>query len=449
MSMMMWRGRWAIAGVLASSVLATTLAGCGRAPRDTTPVPSVTASAASYVMAPQKPSGLFLKSMNVASPSSDRLVVYAEPGRGDPLTGRALAVTKQHDRNGILPEGSRKVGVRRFGAGRIGRQGDFTWIGWAGTTEEGEDPPYYGVIGRGLTEHEIRAAADAVDKKYVRIARSGMPKGLQPIVDGPMSLINGDVSFGAGMAQRWTAGPDTWMTLSTMRGDRGTELLAHIMTFGRPARIRGTTGMAGSVVYPVGHTRTLTRAWREGDVIVVVSAQGMSEPALDAVIADLRPVRGSGMERLRASILRYPPERLGDPGEYLVASGHNAHTMWAIFVKPLGHPGEYMVTERGLDSGHGLIGGGSSSLAAPRKGLAVASMAEDKGTFIDGAAAADVARVRLTRTDGTTIGLPLSRPTKPDGTRWFGTWVEGPRGQVREVVACDAQGHVVERKHHG
>ncbi|MFF0518365.1 hypothetical protein ACFYTC_06680 [Actinomadura nitritigenes] len=167
--------RWSTGDAL----LAIAPAWCGDAPRDATTVPSVSAEAAPFVLAPDRPPGLFLESLRPTPPAGDRLVVYSEPGRADPLTGRVLALTRQDDRNGDLPEGAHAVRISRFGKGRLGRQGGFTWIGWNGTAEEGEDPPYYGVIG----------------------------KGLRPFADGPMALSDGEVRFGAGTTQRWSSGP--------------------------------------------------------------------------------------------------------------------------------------------------------------------------------------------------------------------------------------------------
>ncbi|WP_131756362.1 hypothetical protein [Actinomadura fibrosa] len=372
------------------------------------------------------------------------MVVYAEPGRRDPFAGRVLALTRQYD--GELPEGTRTVRIRRFGEGHSGGQGDIAWIGWTGTADEGADPPHYGVVGKGLTERQIRSAADAIDKKHLRIAPSGMAAGLRPIAEVPMGLNNADVSFGAGITQRWTSGPRRWLTVRTMRGDERVETLARMMTFGRPTRIRGDAGMAGSVVYPVGHTRTLTRAWRENGAIVTVTAQGIPDSEVDALIASLRPVSGGGLEALRSSISRYPPERLAGPGERLVASGRDAQTMWAVFAKPLGRPGAYSLTERGRDGRGRVIGGGSAGLDVPRQGMALAGTAEADGRFVEGAVGADVARVRLTLADGQSFGLPLSRPIGAEGARWFGTWVEASRGRVREVTALGRHGRIVARR---
>ncbi|MER6807659.1 hypothetical protein ABT299_00140 [Spirillospora sp. NPDC000708] len=209
---MLWRRRRETARVLVAVLLAIAPAGCGDAPRDATPVPLVSAEAAPFVLAPDRPPGLFLESLRPTPPAGDRLVVYSEPGRGDPLTGRVLALTRQDDRNGDLPEGAHAVRISRFGKGRLGRQGGFTWIGWNGTAEEGEDPPYYGVIG----------------------------KGLRPFADGPMALSDGEVRFGAGTTQRWSSGPGTELVVRTMRGDIRVQALARLMTFGRPVRIRGS-----------------------------------------------------------------------------------------------------------------------------------------------------------------------------------------------------------------
>ncbi|MWK37385.1 hypothetical protein GEV43_27175 [Actinomadura sp. J1-007] len=249
---MAWRWRRATVRALVAVVTATASAGCGGAPRDATPVPPVSAGAAPFVLAPDKPSGLFLETLQAEPPARDRLVVYAEPGRSDPLTGRVLALTRQTDRNGELPEGSRTVPIRRFGKGHLGRQGDFAWIGWNGTAREGEDPPHYGVIGKGLTERELRSAADAVDKEHLRIARSGRPAGLRPFAEAPMAISNGDVRFGAGTTQVWSRGPDAWLAVRTLRGDARVESLARVMTFGGPVRIRGSAGTAGTVVFPAG-----------------------------------------------------------------------------------------------------------------------------------------------------------------------------------------------------
>ncbi|MFI6519709.1 hypothetical protein ACIBF1_29405 [Spirillospora sp. NPDC050679] len=336
--------------------------------------------------------------------------------------------------------------IRRFGDGHLGRQGDFAWIGWSGTADEGSDPPHYGVIGKGLTEHELRSAADAVDKEHLRIAQPGRPAGLRPFAETPMALSSGDVRFGAGTAQFWSSGPRTWLAVRTLSGDARVEAAARIMTFGRPTRIRGSAGMAGAVEFPTGRGRTSTRVWREAGAIVTVISRGVPEPVVDAVVAGLRPVRGAGLARLRASIPAYPPERLGEPGQRLIASGHDAHAMWAVFAKPLGRPGLYFVTERGLNSERGVFGGGGYSVEAPRRGVAFGGVHGEDGRFVIGAVGVDVARVRLVLAGGGTLDLPLSRPVGPDGARWFGTWVGAARGQVREVTALDARGRIVARK---
>lgn len=79
-----------------AAVGAVLLAGaCGGAPHDTTPVPSISAAPPPQVLAPRRqPAGLSLESLR-ASGSSGRVVVYAEPGPADPLTGRVLALTFQ------------------------------------------------------------------------------------------------------------------------------------------------------------------------------------------------------------------------------------------------------------------------------------------------------------------------------------------------------------------
>ncbi|MGI5170614.1 hypothetical protein ACQEU3_40330 [Spirillospora sp. CA-253888] len=242
------------------------------------------------------------------------------------------------------------------------------------------------MIGKGLTERELRSAADAVDKEHLRITRPGRPAGLRPFAETPMALSSGEAWFGAGTTRFWSPAPRAWLVVRTLSGDTRVEAAARIMTFGRPVRIRGSAGMAGAVVPRMGRGRTSTRVWREAGAIVAVTARGVPEPVVDAVVAGLRPVRDEGLARLRASIPVYPPERLAEPGQRLVASGRDAQAMWAVFAKPLGRPGMYMVTGRGLNSERGVLGGGGYSVEVPRRGVLFGGEGEDGGRFVSGAA---------------------------------------------------------------
>lgn len=171
-------GKASVGGAVMAMVIV--VAGCDSSdpPRDTTPLSTVSAAIPPYMLAPlTPPPGMFLRSMTRAA-GSDELVVYGRAG--DP--GRGLALFKSHSRGGDFPKGARKVEIRGFPSGRIGRNGPAIWMRWVGPQDEELDqPPIFGLAAMGLSEAEVRTAADNVHRASGRIARRGLPKGLLPI----------------------------------------------------------------------------------------------------------------------------------------------------------------------------------------------------------------------------------------------------------------------------
>lgn len=381
---------------------------------------------------------------------SDELVVYGRAG--DP--GRGLALFKSHSRGGDFPKGARKVEIRGFPSGRIGRNGPAIWMRWVGPQDEELDqPPIFGLAAMGLSEAEVRTAADNVHRASGRIARRGLPKGLLPIAVIRLDDDRPGPLFSGALTQEWTDETGGVLSLTSLPNGEPWETAARLITLGRPARVRGSGGLAGSWPYEKDGAIEI-RTWRENASVVIATSWQMHEAKLDAVVAGLRPVRGKQVDRLRAQILRYPPERLvrglSEYGQWLATSGHDSQVMWAVAVSSFGSHGEARVAVEAQHIDHDVYVDSNMYVRWPGDHLSVSGAevetAASPGSnpyFAAGVVDGGVDRVRLKRTDGAMMPVPLGHKM-PDGTRWFATWLDGTAAV--EALAYDARGRVVARE---
>ncbi|MFI6291054.1 hypothetical protein ACIBEJ_05675 [Nonomuraea sp. NPDC050790] len=424
--------------VLLAAALIAAGAGCGR---DT--------AAAGTLLLPERPGELHLEQIVTSKAAQDPITVYADdqtPG------GRTLAVlvTDSEDWEPPLdwqpPHTGKPIKLDRHEA-TLGGSGQHRWITWPIRTSQ--DFESYAVLGHNLTEAELTTAANGVaaDPRRPRIEATHLPAGLGLVANGSLPLSGWNTQLG-GTEHVWTnRQARARVSVSQLPGDAALEVLAGATVRGEPRDIRGTTGLAGGDLLTSGslsldwvhQDRTLmipkVRLWRENGTIVKVSALGLTDPALDAFTASLRPATPEAVEQARQRILDHPPHLLFPPADgenrplRLVTHGRNAERAWAVSAGLEDRTFTYAL--RVLSRHAPIVDGGGGSLdwnpdyaKAP---MTIMHDVQDLGlpsdSILIGFAATGVRTVRIRYADGTTADLPLGPEGGPGGVRWFSTEV--------------------------
>lgn len=430
------------------------LAGCGaEAPLGAAPADRAVGDPAPladpWLLPDPAPEDVFFEGDRKAGSAGDaRLTVYGEPESEDPAAGPMLAAHFEpgNEREVRLPchrEGFEDITVQ--GApGRAGWLDDRYWVCWKDTRTPDEpemSPNEFAVIGREVSENVVRSAAEAAtvdDDNRVTIPAEARPEGLQQLAQGPISLVNWGVPDKS-REFTWSHRHDQrQITLYVSEGEEADGLLARVALGGTPTTIRGAVATEAA---SAGDIPTYAATWWEDGRVVVVTAMGVQRPAIDGFVESLTPASDEDLERLRSTIVEYPPAALLAQGETLALAGHNEHAVWAV-----GYDGT-------LSWVHGLLanGGGFSGSTAPGPEIGdlvvtVGTVELGSGEFFAGYAHPDVARTVLVTKDGTEIELPLADSVTEDGGRYFGTYLHGKAWQ--EVLAYDADGVLLERFEH-
>ena len=441
----MKRGRVVLAVTLAAVAVAAA-ASYGRLvpriPGETDEVPAAVFAAPSTVLVPSRPvPHVFVESVTSAAPSAgdDRVAVYARDDgalltavfkRGSDIAGLPSAVLVD-DAGGAMVNG--------HPADVIEDRGD-VWVTWRVFFDDDQERDQYGVLGRGVSRSTVLTAARhlVTGDGGPRISRGGLPDGFVPAGAGPASLGANGGGLSGGTTIRWTDGPSgPHVELTAIGVDRPAAAVAVAMVGGAgPVPIRTVVGRAGPPAWtrPVG--AEIARAWVYQDTAYLVSARGLTDDELDAVVASLRPAAPEDLTRLAASADDYPLDRLVRPGDEFVAGGRFPGGYWMVSVTPGGKPLEHTTVR--LPGGALSSGSGGPGAAGP---LSVGAQgAADGTTVLVGRVGPPVVSVRIV---GSTAPLSLSPPTA-DGGRWFGVLVPPP-GRA-EVVAYDAAGAEIARE---
>jgi hypothetical protein len=437
-----------------------TVAGCIPGDISAEPTgPKVTGTAPRSLFAPRKPpSGLYLESV-VTGPASRGIpaAVYGVPG--DALTGRMVAAFRYRGAWQEMPRGGRPLHLKGRSKAQSGIAGDMAWVAWLTDphSPSEEMAAYDGVVGRGLSATEIRTAAKELtgDREHVRIGRTGVPKDLRLLSSQPIPSLDAtrEEPLPGDTRLTWSdRSRRTWLALDLLGRDAATEAWARVFAPEESSRIRGTAGAVmrrgeapqrvpffyeTSVYYvPVRF-----RVWQEKDTIVVISGRGVPQGTVDDLVKNLRPVGQKGLEALRQSATRYPPERLEDRGDRFVAGGNAPGAVWAVAQSGDTSPGKTVVVVERLNA-NGTRDVKYGQIPDSEHG----PLALVQGQYPDivvGRALRGVKRVRFERADGSSAAIPLGDVTTRDGVRWFTSMKPPGRGTL---IAYATTGKVIDRK---
>jgi hypothetical protein len=388
---------------------------------------------------------VFAESVTSAAPTvgDDRVAVYARDDGalltavfklGSDIAGLPSAGTVD-DAGGAMVNG--------HPADVIEDRGD-VWVTWRVFFDDDQERDQYGVLGRGLSRSTVLTAARhlVTGDDGPRISRGGLPDGFVPVGAGPASLgANGGLSGGTTI--RWTDGPVGPYVELTAIGVNGPAAAVAVAMVGGPGPvpIRTVVGRAGPPAWtrPVGEQ--IARAWVYADTAYLVSARGLTDDELDAVVASLRPSAPEDLSAIRAAASEYPLDRLVRVGEKYVAGGRFPGGYWLVSMTP-GVKVQEHVTVR-MPGAFGELSSGSSGpgLSGP---LALNVNGAAGGTVVVVGRMAPPAARYVVEVDGAVRPAGPAPVRGTDGALWFGLAVPVPDGFT--VVALDAVGAEVARE---
>lgn len=288
------RARW-VAALLALGVLVTVAwVGSGwwypplPQPVDGAPR-AVTAEPTRWVLPTTLPVGMVAAGVTRSrSPALYASTVYVDPRRTDPFAGPLLAAIGWGGSDIDEPPGRAGAGRRIRVAGhmaRLSRAGGYLWIWWDEWIYSGQEPPAYGVVGRGVSEATlIRAARHLLGGRgsTPRIARAGLPGGLRPVAAGA-SAVPGDyrgLALPHTTTMRWVSGGrELWINIT-----RGNRAAVNLARFAASGWLGATPDQPPPE--PIAGGRT-ARTWADGDLIIQVYTVGLFPQEIDAVTAGL------------------------------------------------------------------------------------------------------------------------------------------------------------------
>ncbi len=397
--------------------------------------------------------------------------LYGEADATEPLEGPLVAAMWQwFAGDGSLPVGEPRWPpppdeVDQFGGQPAvsGTEGPVRWTTWM-VPNGTEDPGSAGVVGRGLSEDELRAAAEGLefdsegyvdgeldlaaqpspsDPDWIGTPRlTPSPPGLVELASGRLSLSGLDVGYAPSSASvlEWH-GDDTWLTVATYAHD---DALALLLRAGVDdpdgTEIRGYPGAHGPAFAPSLHgNATEVWTWTEDGMDIVVLARGLSAADGQMAVDSLRA--SADWDGLTAEASAPPPREAG-PGEILMQDAFPGGS-WAISITcrsteqaDRGFRCDDSTEIRHADGSHGAGGGGS--LITDAAWLSISG--DEAGILLDGTVTPAIEMVEVELADGSVL-----RPEMRDGgdgwpIRAWALWVSDPEAVVTDLRGFDRSG---------
>ncbi|MET0763743.1 MAG: hypothetical protein ABWY29_02680 [Blastococcus sp.] len=327
------------------------------------------------------------------------------------------------------PPGDREVDLGDRD-GWVVHDADRTWVG---VVEPDSEDYVQFVVGRGLDEDALIAAAAGADfsTPTATLAPDAVPDGLAPLVAGSPS-----------------DGPFSWPTGEqfTLAGEEGTVVVSAVRAEPRLAALWGfwTDDAAGTVIRgrpgSLGDMHGIKLGddargyvWAEnGMVLSVVGLYGGGR-FIDAVLRDLRIGTAADLEAMRrGGIDRVPTsEDVGCREGTPIVTGVDGDLRWALGVEPeRAHPVEWSACHwvNTLEAPTGGYGSwdlpplGQIGLTGLELGQLGNPMTVDR--LVGGVAPPGTARVTI-QLDGRTADAVLAEPGPRPGEKLFGTYLRG------------------------
>ena len=367
--------------------------------------------------------------------------LYGDPDQVDTLDGPVLLVGSSSGSAHGGPRsggpGEREVDLGGGATGQVIPDTDRTWV-----ATFGNDHVDF-VVGRGIDEDELVAAAEGADFGRSTLAPDAVPDGLEPLVAGCPG--DGPGGLGSGMTLQGSAA--RWTTVSAVRADpRLAALWGFWLTDSTGTLVRGMPGSAGALTGTGGDGQDVRgRVWAEGGMVLSAVMFGGDDVLLDQVVQNLRVGTGDEAEVLEEEIRNRPPTRAEAPcppdGGFV--SGVEGANRWVFQLQPnpVSSIEEWSVCYFNVPQS----GGGGSVIPPPLGELAVQGFGSG---IVGGVAPPGTARVAVTAADGSTLDAQLADVGPRPGERVWGTFIPlmPPPGGVAPftVTAYDVAGAVLD-----
>lgn len=411
------------------------------------------------------PDGLSLTQLWYSPPDGGyeplRATLYGDPDLADTLDGPVLLVGTSSGSATIAGPPSGVAGQREVDlGGRTGRvvpDTDRIWVVF-----EGNEYTDF-VVGRGIGEHELVAAARGADfeSATTSIAPEAVPAGLEALVAGSPQ----DGPGGTSGEHLFLQGEEHWASVSAVRADpRLAALWGFWVEDAAGTAVRGHPGSAGGLQGSNGPgsndggADARARVWAEDGLVLAVTvvAVGLGnvppeedrDRLLDEVVGNLRVGTWADFDAWEADALNRPPTPAQSPcpSDSGFVSGVEGAARWVFHLAP--NPssswGEWSVCRFELTSGGG---GGGSILPSPPGELAVHGWGSG---VVGGVAPPGTERVSVTAYDGSTRDAVLAADGPRPGERVWGSYIPlfPPPGGTAPftVTAHDAAGAVLDSR---
>jgi hypothetical protein len=389
---------------------------------------------------------------------SPRATLYGDPALADSLDGPVLLVGTSSGSAMIggppaAPPGDRAVDLDGR-EGWVVHDDDRTWVGVV--DPDSEDYVQF-VVGRGLDEDALIAAAKGADfsTATATLAPDAVPDGLAPLLaghpsDGPFAWPTGE--------QFTLAGEEGTVVVSAVRAEpRLTALWGFWTDDAAGTVIRGQPGSLGDMHGILLGREARGYVWAENGLVLSVIGLYDGARFIDQVLNDLRLGTDAELEAMRSGgIDRVPTAqdigcREGTP----IVSGVDGDLRWGLGVEADPADPSIWSSCLRLITLDGAPNAGYASFDLPPVGqIGVTSVATGEGvaTFgsdvlIGGVAPPGTARVGVRDVEGLTVDAVLAEPGPRPGEKLFGTFIRGVpivmNGQRLVVTAYDAAGTVL------
>jgi hypothetical protein len=390
---------------------------------------------------------------------SPRAALYGDPALADTLDGPVLLVGTSSGSAMIggppaAPPGDREVDLGDRD-GWVVHDADRTWVGVV--DPDSEDYVQF-VVGRGLDEDALIAAAKGADfsTATATLAPDAVPDGLAPLLAGNPS--DGPFAWPAG--ERFTlAGEEGTVVVSAVRAEPRLTTLWGLWTDDAAGTvIRGEPGSLGDMHGIKLGDEARGYVWAENGMVLSVIGLYGGERFIDAVLRDLRIGTAADLEVMRrGGIDRVPTaEDVGCREGTPIVTGVDGDLRWALGVEPepkRAHTGAWS-TCHWVNTLEAPTGGYGSWDLPPRgqiglTGLELGQEVTNPGTvdrLVGGVAPPGTARVTV-HIDGRIVDAVLAGPGPRPGEKLFGTYLRGLPSSVTGTpvvaTAYDATGAVL------
>lgn len=378
-------------------------------------------------------------------------VVYAEPGRPDPLTGRMLVVGSAFSSAlPVLPTSEspdfRLVELPNRSVA-VGHDRAWTWVTWKLPNCTEVCQGY--AAGRNLSEADVVDAARTATADRNAPTVTAVPAGLRPLVTLRLDLQTLTAPGGQSVSWLWEG---TSVGL-VMVPDPRLAVLLRFWIDGGPVEVRDGVGSDGELARVAYGRDLIARAWSEGGRSLLVVSDRLPHDDLDRFVAGLRVARPGEWDALRARVLDASTDALVDPcrssgGSYTAVGRQEGRYRWAVGFAP-GLQNQVAACEVILTPDRSSLSAGGVPRPAPRAvsvaTVGVGGASDPAGVFVVGVAPAGTARVRLDTADGRQVDAELAAVGPAPGERYYASFVEGVVRARPTVLALNGAGGEIAR----